>query len=967
MLNQVIAREGRRIKGSARDPIRLEYPEVVYVVASGHVDLFLVKAGDSDREGMRFHMARVNAGHGLFGFPRVAEKRDAVILAVPGQGTVLIQLSFVTVESLTQRPEFTQLMGQFLDAWVGDLSAELAASLHDPQASFRMKAAERTDLKDGDLVQPAEGVLWITQLEGTSRLMGDADFPLITAGQTVPISSVAWLVSEGPGQISAETSESRIKNHQDLRKDLASFHSLMSDVMMCRLGRIEQRQTRQLSDSMEADANRREAVLSSLRKVLVKERDEFGEQLPTDLLLQTCRMIGNHMGIAIRAPHTDSVNRMQPLQAIAEASKISIREVILKGNWWAQDLGSLLGFMAEDNRPVALLDKKPGTYVLYDLSNGTKTHLTAECASRLNTKAWMFVRPFPHKPLAARDVMRFGLQGCRKDIVRTLLMAIAAGMLSLATPLATSMLFDQIIPSENHSQLLRLVAVLSVAFVSLTLFQLVQALAQIRVESKTVWSLQCAIWDRILALPVPFFRQFSAGDLANRSMSMDRIRQIVSGTALTTIVTGVFSGLQLGLLFYYSVELAMVAVVLGMVLAIVPAVCLFMQHGYQTSLYQIIGRIQGVGVQLLGGIPKLRVHAAEERAFDMWAALFAQQRAISFRSGRLNNLLVAYSQSFGLVGTLVILVWIFWTDDRALQTMSAGGFLAFVSAFTIVLTSAHSMLLTLYPLVSVKSLFRRTQPILQTLPEAPAGKAYPGELHGHVELSQVSFRYQRGGPLVVKGLSLQVKPGEFLALVGPSGSGKSTLLRLLLGFEQPESGSILYDRQALNQLDVQAVRRQIGVVLQNSTLMAGSIFENIVGSAPLTVDDAWEAVRKVDLEDAIKTMPMGIYTIIGEGGAGLSGGERQRLLMARALVRRPRLLFFDEATSALDNQSQAWVSKNLEGLGITRVVIAQRLSTTRHADRICVVVDGRIVEIGSFDLLMSKGKVFPILAKRQLS
>ncbi|MFC1836919.1 NHLP bacteriocin export ABC transporter permease/ATPase subunit, partial [Thermodesulfobacteriota bacterium] len=679
------------------------------------------------------------------------------------------------------------------------------------------------------------------------------------------------------------------------------------------------------------------------------------------------RMIGDRMGVIIRESPSATSARVAPLQAIAEASKISIREVALTGKWWTQDLGPLLGFMGADNRPVALLDRKPGRYVLHDPSEGTNTNLTDEVAAKIDPKAWVLIRPFPDKPLTGRDLIKFGVQGCGRDIGRTLLMAIAGGMLSLVTPLATSMLFDEIIPSENHSQLFKLVAVLSVAFISLTLFQLVQVLAQVRVEGKMVWNLQCAMWDRILALPVPFFRQFSAGDLANRSMGIDRIRQVVSGTALTTIVTAVFSGLQLGLLFYFSVELAIVALCLGVVLAIVPAVCLTMQRGYQTSLYKIRGRLQGFAVQVLNGIPKLRTHAAEERAFNTWAGQFATLRAASLRSGRVSNVLVAYSQSFGLVGILVILVWIFWTDDRPLQAMSVGGFLAFVSAFTIVSSSAHTMLLTLYPLLSVRALYRRTRPILQTLPEAPVGKPHPGELQGGVELSQVCFRYQRGGPLIIKSISLEVKPRESVAFVGPSGSGKTTLMRLLLGFERPESGSISYDRQALNQLDVQAVRRQIGVVLQNSTLMAGSIFENIVASAPLTMDDAWEALRKVDLEDEIKKMPMGIHTLIGEGGAGLSGGERQRLIMARALVRKPRILFFDEATSALDNQSQAWVTKNLEGLGITRIVIAQRLSTTRNADRICVLVDGRIVEIGSFDLLMTKGKVFPLLARRQLA
>ena len=206
-----------------------------------------------------------------------------------------------------------------------------------------------------------------------------------------------------------------------------------------------------------------------------------------------------------------------------------------------------------------------------------------------------------------------------------------------------------------------------------------------------------------------------------------------------------------------------------------------------------------------------------------------------------------------------------------------------------------------------------------------------------------------------------------LTLVGPSGCGKSTLLRALLGFEQPESGAVYFDGKDLRGLDAALVRRQIGVVLQNSTLFRGDIFTNILGSKPLTMDDAWEAARMAGLEQDIRRLPMGMHTIIAEGGGGLSGGQRQRLMIARAIVSKPRILLFDEATSALDNQSQAIVSRSLEGLKSTRVVIAHRLSTIIHADRIYVLDRGRIMQNGTYSELMAQDGLFAQLAKRQLN
>ena len=202
---------------------------------------------------------------------------------------------------------------------------------------------------------------------------------------------------------------------------------------------------------------------------------------------------------------------------------------------------------------------------------------------------------------------------------------------------------------------------------------------------------------------------------------------------------------------------------------------------------------------------------------------------------------------------------------------------------------------------------------------------------------------------MLDGVTFRAEPGEFIALVGPSGAGKSTLLRLLLGFEQPETGTVEYDGKDLSHLDVRAVRQQAGVVVQQARLLPGSIFHNIIGSSTaLTVDDAWEAARIAGLDEDIRAMPMGMQTMISEGNATFSGGQRQRILIARAVAAKPRILLFDEATSALDNRTQASVTASLERLRATRIVIAHRLSTIRGADRILVLDDGRLVQSGTY-------------------
>jgi ATP-binding cassette subfamily C protein len=314
---------------------------------------------------------------------------------------------------------------------------------------------------------------------------------------------------------------------------------------------------------------------------------------------------------------------------------------------------------------------------------------------------------------------------------------------------------------------------------------------------------------------------------------------------------------------------------------------------------------------------------------------------------------------------------IFYSNSRLVAdgvvSLSTGAFLAFHAAFFQFLAAALALSSAAGSVLGIVPLFERARPILETLPETSAAKGEPGALTGNIEISHAFFRYRADTPLVLRDLSLSVRPGEFVALVGASGCGKSTLFRLLLGFERLDSGAIHFDGQDLAGMNPQAVRRQIGVVLQNGQLQTGDIFENIAGTRPLTMDDAWAAARLAGLEDDIRAMPMGMHTVISEGGGGLSGGQRQRLMIARAIASRPRILLFDEATSALDNLTQAIVSRSLEQLQATRIVIAHRLSTVVKADRIFVLEAGRVVESGSYAELIAQEGLFAKLAQRQLA
>lgn len=268
---------------------------------------------------------------------------------------------------------------------------------------------------------------------------------------------------------------------------------------------------------------------------------------------------------------------------------------------------------------------------------------------------------------------------------------------------------------------------------------------------------------------------------------------------------------------------------------------------------------------------------------------------------------------------------------------------------------------------SVRPHIENLRPILETEPEHSEDKIEAGYLNGEIEIRHLSFAYTKGGPDVLKDINLLISAGESIAVVGRSGCGKSTLVRLLLGFEKPKAGAIYYDNMDLDDLNLASVRSQMGVVLQDGKLLAGSIFDNIVGTTAMTMDDAWVAAKRVGLDKDIREMPVGMHTAISEGSGNISGGQRQRILLARSIVNNPHILILDEATSALDNTTQAIVTNSLEEMSCTRVIIAHRLSTIRNVDRIVVMDEGRIVEEGPFDVLMEKNGIFAELARRQLS
>ena len=684
-----------------------------------------------------------------------------------------------------------------------------------------------------------------------------------------------------------------------------------------------------------------------------------------DPLFAACAVVAESMGVIISMPRAmqEGGTLGDAVASIAQSSRFRTREVLLSGKWYRQDGGSLLAWK-ENGDPVALIQKSPRQYLMHDPITGLRKKVNAKAAAELNPKAVMFYRSMPMRALTGKDVFRFVMQGTRKtDWIWVFVMGLCGGLLAMLSPEITGRVFDTVIPDGNRDMLMQIGFLMGAVALTGFAFEVTRAFSMLRITGAAERNLQSATWDRMLSLPVGFFKDYTAGELTERAMSISHILSTISGTVVNTIITSIFSIFYLIVMFTKSVSLAWVGLAITTVVLIISLVLCWCQIKYEGRFLDVNNKISGRMFGWLSGISKIKMSIAEKRMFFNWSQMFKESRAITFRKESISNWSAAFNTVVPVLSSIVIYAAMFSLKDA---TMSIGAFIAFNAALGCIMQNAVELSSAVMNANVIGPLYKAARPIFDAVPEYDEMKSEAPPLAGDIELSRINFSYSPDQPRVINDVSSRIISGEHVALVGPSGSGKSTLFRILLAFEQPDSGDVYYDGMSIGQLDIRSVRRQLGVVLQSGQLLAGSIFENIAGSNPdITNSDAMEAVKKAGMEEDLKQMPMGLHTMISEGAGTLSGGQRQRILIARALASNPRILFFDEATSALDNKTQKIVSDSVNQLKITRITIAHRLSTIMDCDRIVVLENGRITEEGTYDELMNLNGTFAEMTRRQ--
>ena len=955
---------------SADQPVLLREIVGVWRVRSGAMDIFGVRMQQGSLSFRREFLLRLLPDQAFVAFNEpfntdvlsnklasMALVGDLTLMAVGGIGTEIEKLE----NPLEQLPA--------IDSWLHDLDRACHGSLEAWEATIA--AAGSLQLDAGAKVVASPGhVLWAINRNGGLTTLEGQEIPPEAAAP--PLTSYAPLTAIASLSLRFVTTTTMLER-EVIGKALQAHHKRML-VAFDKL--IAIRNAERIAFDIRSEHATRASKAEGISNLAGVGREQSaaaiapGAQPAWRAIAAVARALGTDITIPA---NLHPIELDDPgITGIAAACGLSCRKVMLKSEWWLADHGPLVAELTETNDPVAVLPDR-GVYTMWNPASDTSTIVDAELGGSVQPAAFMLYRRFEAGQVTITRLLQFGMHRNGGRIALLMSLALLGGLLGLFVPWATGTLVDNVVPRSSFRDLGFLAAGLIVVVISNASINLVRGLLLQQIEQQVDLSTQSALFDRTMRLPLQFLKRYATGDLAVRVLGLQAIRQQLMGAALSGALSGIMSLMNIGMMLIFSARLALFGLVAATLSFIISMLLLLIQLRRERQLAASRGKSASIVLQLINGIAKLKASATVDRAFSIWAKAYAQQRDHFVMVKWSTSTQMIFQQTFMVLSTATLFylaaseLALVPGNSTSKADLGLGAFLGFTSAFGQLLGGISGMVVAISGALSVIPIYERAKPLLKAEPETTVQRTYPGRLSGHIEFRNLTFRYPDTQAPVLQDVSFTIESNETVAIVGPSGSGKSTVLRLLLGFESPEKGAVLYDGKPLSGLDIRGVRRQLGVVLQNSRVQPGSLMQNIAGGRDITLDDAWDAVRNAGLEEDIKAMPMGMHTVLTDGGTTLSGGQRQRLMIARALVIKPRILLMDEATSALDNATQSIVTQAVSHLDLTCITIAHRLSSITSVDRVIVLDSGQIIQDGPFQDLMERPGLFRDLALLQLT
>lgn len=981
VLDSILSEHGEVISLALGQGLCVHDPHSIFWIESGRVDLFAIQLYQEvastlikirEIEGKRYYLSTFESKDILLAFSDQSIA-DCHLFAVANVDTVIRKIPRHVVSKITQdslvREEFDLRLGDYFLHFSNLLTTSPPENSHQVEQLdhvLHYSEGEILTISRTIYLQLKSGFLWLKVHEGTFALFEQDWLRLNAESGYYPCFHQSWLKCLSNAKVEAFDNSSIDYSEAALWNGLQLFNQHVVELLVNQTEQITLKQVNKAKLKVEINDSNFKSAKKELNTVL-SGKETLRSEVTHDLLFDTCQTIGDTIELKFNPlpMHKAPKNPEHYIYELCLQSNVFYREINLIGDWWKYDSGPLLAFYADTYQPVALIprDRK---YYLVDRAKGTTTELNSEINNQLLRYGFMFYRNFPMKNrISGSDLLKFSAFKSTRSFLSILLFGLLIGCLNLFYPFFNNIIFEYVIPHSDHTLLIQVITGMLVIAISTQLFVIGRDYTVLKLEALNDHNLELGIWQRLLNLPIKFFRRYDLGDMIIRVFSINTIRKSLSGNVMRAFFNSFFAVLYLIPMFYYCFPLAIVGTIVVCVASLLNMWCVYADLKYAGPILEARGKVNGFVLQQLAAISKIRTAGAEKLSFVKWEKLFFPMKKLEWKTQKINIVSRMVNFAISSLSPFVIFAAALYIIQGHTSAITIGDFLAFLAAFTpftLAVSDFSNILVELAPLFI---LWGRGKAILEEPLEIDQNKTDPEQLSGDVQLDHISFRYDPTTPLTLDNVSIHAKSGEFIAIIGPSGCGKSSLVKLLIGFEAPESGAIYYDGKELSTLDIGKVRRQLGIVLQSGTLLDGTIRENLTSKGFYSDEEIFRALKLSGFDDDLKRLPMGLSTILMEGGNTLSGGQKQRLLVARALITKPKVLIMDEATSALDNKTQDIVTRNLMQMNVTRIVIAHRLSTIRYADRIYVLEKGKIVDVGTYDELSKRKGIFADFLKFQ--
>lgn len=950
-------RQSQSLVFDAAKELELNDPDICYFVEQNRVEIYLI----NKEKQKKYFLAEIIENNLIMG---LSPNNEFSLVAHVDHGTVLRKAS---IEDIFKEEAYLEEFSAFFDSWIFALNDKIFPQKNrkldiylEDNRSYK-NCLDKIISFRGD-PRESQKVKWLLLKEGQFLLKNHPEM-LYQAEVIFPIISKTWIKSLSQ-TISFErlSISALLKQHKDPTFVQKIIERLLYNFFCDSNTKLFQ-ENKRLLQRIISENTLVKKTYSLLLSLLWKRKEyRFTSNMP--LIVQVFETIANHLDIPLKLPRffTNVSDFKLTINEIADSSSIKVKRINLEKGWWKKDIGHFIGFKTHNNKPVAVI-RRLRKYVYFDTETGELKKISKKNINNFLSVGYYLFKSFPESNLTWKKIFSMGLFDKRKEVVGEVVIGLLIILLNSVLPFAAGLIFNTIIPLLETNLLLQLFVGLIIISISFGIFLFLSGMITLHIQSWLQFILQSALWDKLLKLPISFFSKYTVGNLLRRAFSITLIQNIFNNTFFIYTFTAMFSFIYLISMFYYSFKLALIGI--GVVFSGCLMLFLFYKRIIKNDIIKVdrSSEYNGFVLQVINGIEKIRLTALEKIIYSLWGEKYYNYASKDIASKKLRVYASSWNDSLTVLSTLII----FFAGLHYIRNgMPVSNFVGFYVAFGIFSFSIYRGVNILgSSLGTIIPFWKQARTIIDAEEEIKKNLAEPDKLMGYIQVENVSFKYEDSETLILHDISLKIDPGEFVAIVGPSGCGKSTLFRLLFKFYEPTSGTIYFDGNDLSRIDAVKLRKQLGIVLQDSDILAGTIYDNLLVQEGITEVEIDKAMKLSGFDKVINELPMKYFTYLSEGGKNLSGGQKQQLLIARSLLRNPQILFLDEATNALDNKTQNEIAQNIKDLKITRVVIAHRLSTIKSADRIYVMKDGRIIESGSWDELVSQKGFFATLLEKQ--